>query len=321
MKTADSHDFLSQKQFLVIASLCAACFTSTLVSATQAADARKNQPEDAGNWGLTSGGFRLGLEFDKLTYFVGERVECRGILQNTTDRDLMVYVGTIIPDWTIVVLRNGKEQLPVKLDSDWAVSFGDGPRTVKAGSSYITALRLDTHFDLSKVGNYLIYAKRRIPSGEPKSIKVPINSADPNDPVELSILRVDADGEVISGNVLINILAAAPEKPGETGKPTVPANQPNAPTVKTKGNPGQPATSGTSSVGNQPKTPTPAARRDLTSGSHPGAATVQKGGTDNAASSTPGSSPRETVLSRTTVTAFLFALLGFGVLWWMFRGK
>lgn len=321
MKTTDSRAFFSQKQFLVIASVCAACFTSPLVSATQAADARKNLPEDTGNWGLSSGGFRLSLEFDKLTYFVGERVECRGILQNTTDRDLMVYVGTIIPDWTIVVLRNGKEQLPVELDSDWTVSFGDGPRTVKGGSSYTTALRLDTHFDLSKVGNYLIYAKRRIPSSEPKSIKVPINSADPNDPVELSILRVDADGEVTSGNVLINIVAAAPEKPGETGKPIVSANQSNVAPAKIKGSSGQPAVSGASSVGHQSKTATPAARADSTSGSRPDNATVQKGNAASAASGTPGTQPRETVLTRTTVTAFLFALLGFGVLWWMFRGK
>lgn len=262
------------------------------------------------------GGFRLGLEFDKLTYSAGERLECRGVLQNVSERELMVNKGTIHSDWTVVILR-GKEQLPVNLDrGDWTISFGAGPITLKPGAVDSVSLRLDTHFDLSRAGSYLIYLKRRIPRGAPIEKNIPFDG--PGGITNFSFKTVDSLAEVISDNVVINIVTAAPGAPNEPAKNAAPSAPGTSNPAMNKSRPNQPAIPEADLVGSPSKTATPGAREPITSENPAAAASAAKSGVESTASGLPSGS---TGVSRTLGLALAFALLALAALWWLFRGK
>ena len=262
----------------------------------------------APEWGQMVNGVRIGAATEKESYRLGEPVVVRVLLENTT-ASLVTTLGAV-DDGLNLTLIDSKQQLVQRMadfrkqqaEKEGLIVVRRNPRPhsgyLKPNTQTNYLIDLAQEFVYDRPGSYLFYASAALPNDQLPWPKTPI---------------------VTSGNVLINIVAAAPGNPGEAGKPAIPASQTNAAPATTKRGPGQSSPTGTGSVTNQPKS----AAQEAGVGAVPRspAGVAQKGGTDSTASSAPGSPLRETTFSRTTVMAFLFALLGFGVLWWMFRGK
>lgn len=171
------------------------------------------------------------------------------------------------------------------------------------GPNEIVTLHADLGriFDLSQPGEYLVYMTC------PKAYGI----AGKEPPFF----------ELKTGNVLLNIIAADAERPDPPVKHDGNASPTNAAPTKTKASSGQPTTTGATSTGNHAKSATPGAKGGSAAGGNSDATAIQKGGVEGAFPGSTGSALRESTFSRHTGLALLFAVLGFGVLWWMFRGK
>lgn len=266
-------------------------------------------------WGIENERWRVGLDATNTDFRVGQPVWVQTFIHNldTTRTEIRRATSAGLHDLQFVVLDGRRQQLhstneflahyrihgtlrdddpvnnPFNRISSWAV---------KPNEAVVLTTDLSRLFDLSKPGEYLINVRR------------PQSYEDRN--------RSPWRFELLSGNLLIRVFAADSPLPPPDAKQTGQTNAGSFPPKKSS-----PQTLPTEAAGNAGSV---AGQKRVVSKS--GVATETTGRNNVEAVSTKSANPnggdnptRVSLLSRTSLIAFLFALLGLGVLWWLCRGK
>ena len=143
--------------------------------AKHAKDSRPAEKDPEGNWGAVAEGFQLSLRFEKESYTNGEPVTACVILRNVSDRPL-VYPYEYTPDEREIafVLMRGQDRVYGKYDARPGASFterlgalrmGHGwDRASPVGTQHKSLVNLSKIFGLATNGEYVIQAKREIPT-------------------------------------------------------------------------------------------------------------------------------------------------------------
>lgn len=266
-------------------------------------------------WGLEQEQWRVGLGATNLVFRVGQPVWLQTFIHNldTSRPEIRRATDASLHSLQFVVLNSRRQQLhstneflshkrihgkfrdddPINNEfnriSSWAV---------KPNGAVVLTTDLSRLFDLSMPGEYLVNVRR------------PQSYEDRN--------RSPWRFELVSGNLLIRVLAADSPLPPPDAKQT---GQTNAESLAPKKS--SPQTLPAEGAGN---TGSVTGKERVVSNSGVATQTTGKNKVETvspkSANTNGGDNPtRVSLLSRTSLLAFLFALLGLGVLWWLFRGK
>jgi hypothetical protein len=179
-------------------------------------DSRSADDDLEGNWGTASEGFQLSIRFEKQVFVVGEPIAATILLRNVSVEDLHYHdLLGLGRDFKLLVVNQQRKALADLADHSRGKSRW---HTLFKGTQHKVQVRLDSRFDMSAAGEYVVSVARRVPEQASRVITEQLMtnvvvSPEGRTRQEIIKLRVPvySDGyrEVVSGNAVIRIMDPA----------------------------------------------------------------------------------------------------------------
>lgn len=135
--------------------------TTRIREAQASRESRPAERDPEGHWGRVVDGFQLSLRFDKQAFTNGEPVVATILMRNVSDKELGYIAQDVTKRPSPIHVSVWKEMEPLSLKTNDDVPPLASVRnvTLYPRTQHKYQLRLETYYNLSKAGTYVVQAQ------------------------------------------------------------------------------------------------------------------------------------------------------------------